>query len=325
MNKKNIIKLSVVFLAILILVVFTFWKNKEKINLSKKEKGQVFQGEKANTKKEINLLFVGDIMCDRHIRDFSEKFGNDYILTLSKEKLAKYDDVIGNLEGPITEKPSVSQKSAMGEKNNFIFTCDPSWAETLEKNNIQTVNLGNNHILNFGAEGLRETENSLEKAQVNFFGAPEELDKHFLIKNIKNRKIAFVTFNQFEANGFLKTQKAIEEVKTFQPEAIILYAHWDKEYEKTPTEKTVTLAHNFIDEGVDLIIGTHPHVVQEQEEYKAKKIYYSLGNFIFDQYFSPETQGGLAVEVKITSSEPKIITKNLTVDIQKNGQTTVND
>jgi len=88
----------------------------------------------------------------------------------------------------------------------------------------------------------------------------------------------------------------------------------------TPSERTKELAHEFIDNGADLVIGSHPHVIQTKEVYKGKAIYYSLGNFIFDQYFSPYTQKGLAVEVEL-GSQGSLDLKEYTVEMKNSGQT----
>lgn len=76
--------------------------------------------------------------------------------------------------------------------------------------------------------------------------------------------------------------------------------HWGEEYSTKPNELQKKLAHSFIDAGADMVIGAHPHVVQTNEIYKGKHIYYSLGNYIFDQWFRPEVKKGLGVEVSFS-------------------------
>ena len=78
----------------------------------------------------------------------------------------------------------------------------------------------------------------------------------------------------------------------------MLFAHWGNEYQLVPTERQIKLAHSFIDAGADLIIGSHPHVVEPVEIYNNKAIFYSLGNFIFDQKLSYWTEHGLALNVE---------------------------
>ncbi|MFA6521905.1 MAG: CapA family protein, partial [Candidatus Gracilibacteria bacterium] len=92
-------------------------------------------------------------------------------------------------------------------------------------------------------------------------------------------------------------EKVVAEIKKVRPESdfIVILPHWGVEYARKPTVGQIKEARMFIDAGADLIIGTHPHVIETIEEYKGKYIFYSLGNFIFDQYFSVDTMQGLAV------------------------------
>ena len=85
-----------------------------------------------------------------------------------------------------------------------------------------------------------------------------------------------------------------------------MYIHWGNEYKESSNWQQKELAHLMIDSGVDLIIGSHSHVVQEIEQYNDKLIFYSLGNFVFDQYFSPETQEGLAVGLELSSEKGNV-------------------
>src|SRR5690606_33310167 len=89
------------------------------------------------------------------------------------------------------------------------------------------------------------------------------------------------------------TDSAVRMIATLQTEhpdaLIVVYPHWGEEYATTSSPRQQSLAHAFIDAGADAVIGSHPHVVQELELYNEKLIAYSLGNFVFDQYFSEET------------------------------------
>ena len=89
----------------------------------------------------------------------------------------------------------------------------------------------------------------------------------------------------------------------YQP---IVFIHWGVEYQHTPQDSQITFAHQLIDQGVIAIIGMHSHVVQSFEIYKHHPIFYSLGNFIFDQYFSTATQEGLTVNLVIRPSQIKV-------------------
>lgn len=268
----------------------------------------------------IRIMFVGDMMFDRYIRQVSERRGGAYPFQKVESILRDNDLVIGNLEGPITDQSSVSVASIIGEKNNYIFTFDSKIPNLLSRENIRLVNIGNNHILNFGISGVESTRKYLTDSAVEYFGDPENAESRIKIENIKGLRIAFVNYNQFVSDAKQKTLDDIMKAKNSKVDFIMLYTHWGTEFVPDPSGKIKELAHEFIDNGVDVIIGSHPHVVQTIEEYKGRKIYYSLGNFIFDQYFRPETKKGLAVQIEI-GSDGKMLFRDYSIKMDGNGQT----
>ncbi len=272
-------------------------------------------------KNYTEILFVGDIMFDRGIRYFANKNnGNNFIFDKIYPELLNKDLVVANLEGPITNSNSVSIETEPEEADNFLFTFDPSVAQTLFDNNIKIVNLGNNHILNFGEEGLKSTQNYLDQANVSYFGDPS--GNISATKTIHNVKIAFVGYNEFLGDNQKQVVDEINKLKT-EVDIVVISCHWGAEYMPSPTETQKDLAHLFIDSGADLLIGSHPHVTQPMEEYKGKRIYYSLGNFIFDQYFSEETTEGLGVTLKINSQTKELSFQEIKFNLQPNGQTII--
>lgn len=268
----------------------------------------------------IKILFVGDMMFDRYVRQISDRNGYDFVFQKIEGLLSGNDLVVGNLEGPITDNKSVSVNSKIGDRNNYIFTFDPKVSDTLARKNIRLVNIGNNHISNFASSGIESTRKYLIQSEVDFFGDPENIDKRLIIKHIKGLKIAFVNYNQFITGAEKKTITDIDSAKKMEADLIIIYTHWGKEYIANPDQNIKNLAYRLIDNGADLIIGSHPHIVQPKEEYRGKMIYYSLGNFIFDQYFRQETQNGLAVQIEISAENKKIISREFPIQIGRNGQ-----
>lgn len=268
------------------------------------------------------LLFGGDLMFDRNIRLAMNTHGVDHVLQLLAETFSNYDLVISNLEGPVTTSQSVSVGSAPGSTKNFIFTFDPAILPMLKKYNMQLVNLGNNHITNFGTAGVAETKSLLTQNQISFFGntsTEQSSAERVHIQKINNHTIAFVNHNQFVPNGFA-TALEDQAYANQHADLSIVFTHWGNEYQPIATGVIVDQAHQLIDEGADLVIGTHPHVIQQHEDYQGKRIYYSLGNFVFDQYFSKETQEGLLVSVTI-SPEGEFSFSEIPISLHKNGQT----
>lgn len=306
MKYKNFLSAAVILPAVLITAGgFLYFSNKnsseislgsrtsENLNLEAKPPSAPDLG--VELPSEIKLLFVGDIMLDRYIRQVAEKKGYDFIFGDTGALLKDKDLVIGNLEGPITDNKSISVASEFGTKENYVFTFALETAAVLNGHNIKLVNLGNNHILNFGEGGLEQTKKYLKESEIGYFCTD---DLRFRIYDLRENKIAFICYNQFEKGAAERAERDIREAKG-KADIVILYIHWGKEHETSILPIIRMLGHKFVDAGADLIIGSHPHVVQEKEIYKGKTIYYSLGNFIFDQYFDLNAMKGLAVEVLI--------------------------
>ena len=182
----------------------------------------------------------------------------------------------------------------------MIFCGDKKNVEGLVFSGVDIANLANNHIDNYGQEGIDQTLQILKENRIDYIG----LD-NILIKEIKGVKIAFLGFNF--VGGLGNSQQVAGQVKQAKNLAnlVIVSFHWGDEYVFEPNDLQIELAHLAIDNDADLIIGHHPHVVQTIEEYKGKLIVYSHGNFIFDQMWSLETQQGIVG--KYTFSDNKLV------------------
>ena len=254
--------------------------------------------------RPLRILFVGDMMFDRTIRKDIDEKGADYPFSCVRDFMRSFDAVIGNLEGPITATSSLSSGTKSGEANNTAFTFATDTAEILRGANVRAVSMGNNHILDFGRAGVRSTEQALRGAKIAYFGDPiDPTHKYTVIDlgdslNVTGKKVALVGYNQFL--GVDSPDATIAAIQSARGEAdlVFVFSHWGNEYSSTTEDQTL-LAHKFIDAGADAVLGAHPHVVQSEDIYGGKPIYYSLGNFVFDQYFSPDVMHSLGVEADI--------------------------
>ncbi len=263
------------------------------------------------SKNQIEILFVGDMNFDRYIRLMAKKHGGpEWIFSCIDPLLKEADIVVGNLEGPITAHPSVSENSKIGAPENFRFTFPTTTAALLFDHNIKIVNIGNNHIGDFGREGIVSTKSFLTNAGVAYFGglagdspvyrhtiSPDSSPRSIRAKHAE-RVISFVNYNQFGGD----TPKTVAEKISAEHEqgnVVVVYTHWGEEYVE-PTEHMRSTAALFARSGADLIIGSHPHVVQSHEMIGDTAVYYSLGNFIFDQYWNEQVSHGLALLVRIS-------------------------
>jgi poly-gamma-glutamate synthesis protein (capsule biosynthesis protein) len=181
--------------------------------------------------------------------------------------------------------------------------------------------LANNHILNFGWQGLASTKKYLDEAGIEYFGAPN--GQRNIIKEINGVKIGFISYNEFYGHNEEEEKLVIEEIEKIKTETdlVIIFSHWGPEYRLTPTDAVKELAHKFINGGADLIIGSHPHVSEPMEEYNGKRIYYSLGNFVFDQYFDEDVRNGMGVVVKVNLETKQLNFEEIKFYLQSGGQT----
>ncbi len=274
---------------------------------------------------EIKILFGGDMMFDRNIRLAAQDQSYQYLFQPLAGLFDQQDLVVANLEGPVTNNQPVSVGTVPGSTNNYIFTFSPQIVSALKQHKVELVNLGNNHILNFGQDGYQQTLKYLSQGGIEYFGqigssVSKEQQQLSLIKEIRGYRIGFVSYNQFAQVGLEPVLAKIEQIKK-QVDLVIVFAHWGNEYQPKANQVITNWAHQLIDQGADVIIGSHPHVVQNHEIYQEKHIYYSLGNFIFDQYFQPEVRQGLLVKLVINPVTKELSFKTYQIEMLKSGQT----
>lgn len=248
----------------------------------------------SSQEQPIKILFVGDIMLDRNV---AKKIRRDGFISLFKdikEIFENKDLVIGNLEGTLTDNKSISEY----DHNILRFTFNPDFAKELKNLGFSGFSLANNHSSDFYNDGYIQTKKNLVDAGLFSFGSSRNDVNISNIVSYKDKNICFIGYHDLYTYD---ESPVIDEIKNIRPNCdyIIVFAHWGDEYKTIQSERQTMLSHSFIDNGADLIIGAHPHVVEPVEIYKNKAIFYSLGNFMFDQDFSYDTQHGLAVSVSI--------------------------
>jgi len=292
------------FLSILaVFLVFSFVPTSFfKENLSKKiliSNNSPFLNPENNKENKVleNMLFVGDMMFDRGVEALIKQNKEGYLFNKIGSWIKGFSQVVGNLEGPIVFSPPDFGPQSM----QFAFP--ESTTALLKKNHFTAVSLANNHSLNMGREGLEETRVLLEKDGIDYFGDPVQYGEEFVL-----RKEEFVLFgfnatyaSTFDMDAMLQL---VKNEKDKSPDKIfIAFMHWGQEYQSSNSSFQQEIAHKLIENGINLIVGSHPHVVQNIEQYHNGLIFYSLGNFIFDQFFSKETQEGLALNAQIRKRE----------------------
>jgi poly-gamma-glutamate synthesis protein (capsule biosynthesis protein) len=228
-------------------------------------------------------------MLDRGVEALMMKNSFYYPFEKISNFLRGTDLVVGNLEGPIVKEP----KDFGPHSLEFNFSQEVLAALKFVKINL--FSLANNHILNRNRQGLTETKELLSQNKFYFMGDPIDCQSQDVYE-IDN--MIYLALNKTFPSNCSDEQIAnlIKQLRKANPtKLLVVNMHWGIEYKIVNSPAQQQLAHLIIDNGADLIIGHHPHVVQNIEEYKGKLIFYSLGNFIFDQYFKEEVQQGLAV------------------------------
>lgn len=246
----------------------------------------------------VEVLFFGDLMLDRSVA--RRAAGDGAALVAGVVPLVAQADLVAlNLEGTITQHESIAQR----DNKILRFTFDPALtADVLRTLKADVVSLANNHALDFGPDGYAETVANLEQMGVGYFGHP--LNSKNLSTTIERGGMVFC-FVGYHDLFDAEIAAVVAEIQTIRPtcDRVIAMTHWGPEYRALPHDTQVAEAHALIDAGADLVVGGHPHVVQPYEEYRGKAIFYSLGNFVFDQDFSWATRHGLALTARFSPQE----------------------
>ncbi|MEK7646663.1 MAG: CapA family protein [Patescibacteria group bacterium] len=243
--------------------------------------------------ESIRTVFVGDIMLDRAVAREARTRGRENVFAGVTSLFQGADAVIGNLEGTMSTRTSI----AIPGSSTLRFTFDPSFAPILKQAGFTAVSLANNHSLDFGHTADTETREYIHAADILTFGSALNSKELSTVIPIKHEAFCMVGYHDLfspDPTGVLR------EIETIRPTCsrVVVFVHWGSEYTHVPSTRQRTLGQSFIDAGADLVIGAHPHVVQPVEIYKGKAIFYSLGNFVFDQNFSFATMHGLLVDIE---------------------------
>jgi len=203
------------------------------------------------------------------------------------DKLKNADIVFGNLENPIITSCPFSN-------SGFKFCADPKMIEGLKFANIGIVNLANNHILNYGRAGELETEKILTENGIKYVGDGN-------LETIENNgiKFGFLGFDFVDDSPKESDYKLVNESKN-KVDVLIVMIHWGIEYTDSSTDSQKMIASELINEGADVVSGGHPHWVQNIDSINGKPVFYSLGNFVFDQPWSEATKNGLVIDLTYT-------------------------
>ncbi len=262
-------------------------------------------------RREVTFFAVGDIMLSRGVAAVINRSGIDRPFSLCKDELLKTDFNFGNFESPISGNDSRIGKG-------LVFNTRVKDVAAITNANFKVVNLANNHMFDQLLPGMRNTIKVLNDRNIVNMGVGENLTEAWQPKylTVKGMKIAFIGASFSSTNDLGKTRNdqvarvedldrlraAISEAR-HNSDFVLVTMHAGVEYTREPNHLQVNFARAAIDGGADIVIGAHPHWIQTTEQYKDKWIFYSLGNFIFDQR-DPETHRGLTLRIKLAAPSP---------------------
>lgn len=241
----------------------------------------------------VNLVFSGDILLSDHVMNAYKNGGIRSVLDSQFQSVIDEADIfMANEEFPF------STRGTPAEDKQFTFRADPSLVSIFKELGIDIVTLANNHAMDYGTDALLDTCETLDKAGIARVGAGKHLEeaKAPVILEAQGKKIGFLgasrvipvgSWNATSTKpGMLTTYDPkilVDEIRKLREQCdyLVVYVHWGIERKETPEDYQRSLGKQYIDAGADVVIGSHPHVLQGVEYYKGKPIVYSLGNFIF--------------------------------------------
>jgi poly-gamma-glutamate synthesis protein (capsule biosynthesis protein) len=268
-------------------------KNNDKISESSALEDGKDTTNKTPASNDTVLVFGGDIYMSDSIINYYKSKGIKGVLSEDLlEEIRQADIAMMNQEF------AFSLRGTPMEDKQFTFRIDPKYVNIFKDMEIDIVTLANNHILDFGRDALEDSFSTLENENIKYVGAGRNLGEakqaeYFEVNNKTiailgaSRVIPVVNWNAGETtSGLLTTYDAtilVDEIKMAKAnsDTVIVYVHWGIERNTYPEDYQRNLAKQYIEAGADLIVGSHPHVLQGIEYYNGKPIVYSLGNFMF--------------------------------------------
>ena len=259
----------------------------------------------------ITVSMVGDCTLGTDVNfDQSTSFDafyqmkNDpgYFFQNVKDIFTADDLTVANMEGTLTTSNDRQQKT-------FAFKGDPSYTEILTRGGVEATNLANNHSHDYGDQSYEDTIQYLEAAGITTFGYDRTA-----VMDVKGIKVGLIGIYELK-DGLGRQQQVIDtiqEVKDQGAQVIIVSFHWGTEKSNVPDDIQKTLAHLAVDQGADLVVGHHPHVLQGIEKYQGKNIVYSLGNFCFGGNKNPSDKDTMIFQQTFTVETGELVEDDVT-------------
>ena len=250
------------------------------------------------------LSFVGDCTLGSDARfygvkhSFIDVIGEDYDYPF--RNVVKYfqddDCTFVNLETVLKDEGSIIKE------DGFAFRGPTAYTKILTGSSVEAVTIANNHIRDYGVQGMESTRKALEEAELPYV----EQDSYRIITTERGLKIGL--YGGFFQVDVKKVEQAVAEMKRQGAELIVMAIHWGIEGYYRPNTEQEQLAHQLIDLGVDIVYGSHPHVLQRVEAYNGGIIYYSLANFSFGGNHFPRDMDTVILQQQVLRKKDGTVT-----------------
>lgn len=242
----------------------------------------------------LRMVFTGDILLDRGVRERIGIVGVNGLFSHSVDSVLRSAHVVvGNLECPATRLKAPTYK-------RFVFRAEPEWLDGLRSHGFTHLNLANNHSVDQGRSGLTDTYANVQKAGMVPVGAGQtmaEAAAPVLVATVPRRvyllcslRLPLENFSYLphrpsvSQESFDTLVARVRQLREQEPRAyIVVSLHWGWEHHLRALPGQVCDAHRLVDAGASIIVGHHSHTLQTIESYHGRRIYYGIGNFIFDQ------------------------------------------
>ncbi|MBL3641436.1 CapA family protein [Bacillus sp. RHFB] len=289
-KKKNLKYTGIILPILLIALVITTWM------------GRAEEVETVATKSDqpLTMTMVGDVMMGRYVEEVTEKHGYEYLYRYMKPYFANSDYVSGNYEHTALKEEVSKYK---GADTPIHLNSNTSGVEAVKEAGFSVVSLANNHMMDYEEQGLLDTIDEFKSADMHYVGVGSntaEAKNSIDYADVNGVRVATLGFTDvYGKDAVSKNDKAgllnsnpdllfemigkARDAKQGNADLVVVNMHWGQEYSTSTTDRQKDLAKAIIDAGADIIIGHHPHVLQSFDVYKDGIIFYSLGNFIFDQ------------------------------------------
>ena len=339
MSKKNKFKprffvfLLVISILVISIIYFRYYKATPTQNITTTEK--ISEKKASNNRSNIitpsetipkditiKMTVIGDIMCHNTqyqdaYNSSSKKYDFSYVFDDIRDKLYKSDITIGNLE-------TTFAGAKRGYSSYPTFNTPETLAAALKNAGIDILSTANNHCMDTGYNGICSTIKKLHQLVISHMGtySTKEDSEKILVKDVNCIKIAFLSYT-YGTNGIAvpkdksfsvnlidkkKIKTDLEKAKNLDVDLISVSMHWGIEYKQNPTDEQKDLADFLFKNGADIILGSHPHVLEKMEKRTIKLedgttkdgfLIYSLGNFMSGQYYD-YTKQSIILDLELT-------------------------